>query len=288
MEKVKSKKLLIVLAIIVAVFSVTVFVLSYFGIPFKEMLMGKENAFCDVIRFVSVGDGYGIILQSNGSSAVIDFGPDTYGGNNICNSLMELNITEIDYGFITYTSNAHIGGFTAVKSNFNIKNVVSALPHDYDTSSSYGKYLFNLIEDNNIRYFSENAEYTVGNFTVSVIYYNNLLDASDRSAVLKITNGKTNAVYFSDITTDADAIYKKLNFKADIISLPTQNNDYVPYGLIDVLRPKYLVVSSEFNKTADGNYNEMINDFGIKPLKTYEDGNITFYIKDGEIENVYN
>lgn len=205
------------------------------------------------IVMIDVGQGDSFLVKfPNGKTALIDFGSaskfrDT-GERTIYPLLEYLNISKIDYAFISHIDNDHYAGIVYLIQKNIIKSIYKPLP---DSGNTKDLKLENYIRKMKvpINYFKKE----IINMDDCRIYCYNLNngngnDNNNRSGVFKILYGKTAVLFTGDLGKSGEyklAGYWKSFLQADILKVSHHgskfsSNEY----FLNQVQPKICLISA--------------------------------------------
>lgn len=243
------------------------------------------------VRFVDVGQGECAVIYSQGKTAVIDTGT-AETGEELSLKLKKWNIEVIDVLIISHLHVDHTGAVPVLSQNFDVKNLI--LPELVTDSEGMGDVLcaINAVENNdgNIYNALQGMNFKLGEFEVTILASYGSFDEVNNHSLFVMAEIEEKRFFFSgDAEKKAEdkLLEENLNLDCQVIKAghhgsSTSNSD----DLLKALSPDYAVVSCGEGNSYGHPHKEVLESFkekGIKCLRTDTQGDITFYIRDGEL-----
>ena len=148
----KNKKFFLIS--LISIFSILIFLLSAFIIPFDfenidSVINQSESVSTLTVHFIDVGQGDSILIQTpEGNTMLIDGGPRENGAS-LVSYLKKQGVTKINVMVATHPHEDHIGGLISVINSFQVDNIIdSGVSH---TTKTYKNYL-TTIQSKNINF----------------------------------------------------------------------------------------------------------------------------------------
>lgn len=241
------------------------------------------------IHTVNVGQGDGIVIESNGHYMIVDAGK-TSSSSTFLKYLNNLNIPnkKIDYIVATHPDEDHVGGFSNVFANYDIsKAYYSACPK---TTKAYKRFVTAMKNEGcSCKTPKDGETWKLGDATVSVVYDGTQGSTyNECSIVLKVTCDKKSILLTADLPTTIEnvLIKKKYNLKADILKVGHHGAAAsTSKSFIKAVNPSYAIISSGPYSVASTPKPSVLKRLASAFVKTYQttSGNIVFNIKNGVI-----
>ncbi|MGI6279739.1 MAG: ComEC/Rec2 family competence protein [Acutalibacteraceae bacterium] len=285
----KRRKLI---AIVTAMLCIAVFVFCLINSDVNISIsansgLSKE----DYVKILDVGQGDSILIYSNGFSALIDTGPED-SANELCAALQEGGIKSIDVLFLTHLHYDHTGGVSRLFEKFTVKNLI--LPEL--STNSEGIYSAQLAINEVTRsgggvYSAvQGMNLNLGDFEITVIGdYDKMEDENNRSLIImaKIQNRKFLFAGDAEIKTENALIADNLDIRCDVLKVAHHGSlTSTSEPFIKEAAPKYAAISVGKGNFYGHPHKEVINTLKkhkVKIYRTDKNGDITFYIKKGNI-----
>ena len=192
-------------------------ILVYDSIDSKDMLPKNKLS----IMMIDVGQGDSFLLKfPDGKTALIDAGNATRYYDNgervILPLLNYLNISRIDYGFVSHVDADHYGGFISLIHHHKIKKIYKPV---IDSSKSKDIRFEKYLHQNHIpiKYYNKGI-IKIGDVNLYVLdFENNKLyrkfSNNNKSGLIKIDFGKTSYLFTGDMEKRAEKFYIKAYHK---------------------------------------------------------------------------
>lgn len=249
----------------------------------SESVKLQDNVNLEVY-FLDVGQADSILIKLEDEYMLIDAG-NNEDGVKLVNYFNELGIKEFKYVFGTHPHEDHIGGMDDIINNFKIDNYY--MPDKITTTKTFEDVLDALI-NNNLQYtiLEKGDEFNLSSANFKVIYAGDETnDINDSSIVLKLTYGNNSFLLTGDATSNVEKTLLNDNIKSDVLKVAHHGSNYSSTEeFLDVVRPKYAVISVGKNNSYNHPSNstlKKLNDRNIKLYRTDLDGTIKF-TSDGE------
>ncbi len=245
----------------------------------------------DFIKVFDVGQGDSTLIYSNGYTALIDTGTSDSAAD-LCISLQELAIKEIDVIILTHLHTDHTGGVERLAEVFDINNVVLPEFSIESEGLSAHQLLTSKLTDSGGGVYNakQGMNFKIGEFEITVLAaYGNMRDENSRSVMCAAEMDGLKFIFTGDAEADAEkALLKEgLNLKCDFFKAghhgsSTSNTE----ELLAAMKPKYTAISCGEGNMYGHPHREVLSDFEHYKTQIYRtdyDGDITFNIKNGKI-----
>ena len=245
----------------------------------------------DFVKVLDVGQGDCTLIYSNGYSALIDMGTSDSSAD-ICSTLMDYGIKEIDVVIVTHLHSDHLGGAEKIAELFEIKNVI--LPEISIESQELGlaEMLIAKVTDNGIGVYtaSQGMNFELGEFEFTILAsYDKMEDENNRSIITAVKIDDLKFIFSGDAEaeTESKLLEEGLNLKCDFFKAGHHGSSTSnTRELLSQMKPKYTVVSCGENNSYGHPHNEVLATFEYYDTKVYRtdyDGDVTFNVKNGRI-----
>ena len=279
----KRKKKVIILSIFVAVllFGVGIF-FSLNPTLYKAVVNANFDGLDNYVKFIDCGMADCMLIKSGDSAALIDTGDIKDNAQAVLTSLKKSNIASFDYIFISHPHTDHLGGVSKILENYKVKSAVIPPINEFTNAGTELASLTykTLCDKCECQTVSAGQSYTVGEFTVDIIYYSTEFeDINDHSAVYRVSAfGKTLLTMGdSGFETEDELLYGNYNIKADFYKLSHHGSDTSnDFGFIEMVAPKVIICSAQDSQYLRGELSQMAKSFsGTQIFSTFQNGSIT-------------
>ena len=272
-----KKIIILVITLLLVVVCSIIFLIS------REDTTGKLK-----IYFFNAGKADSCVIYNDDFAVMIDTGEKELG-EEILTYLENNNITKLDYLIITHFDKDHVGSASTIINSIEVDNVIQS---NYPKESKvYNKYL-SALENKSIEAVTlrEDLEFSFGDvyFTINPpleeVYSNN---ESNNSSLIVSLKYKNNSFLFMG---DAENLRIKEylstnNLSYDFLKVPYHGHYQTTLDeLIEVIKPKYSVITSSLEKKEDDTTLELLSNIGSKTYLT-RNGSILI-TSDGDTINI--
>lgn len=272
-----KKIIILVITLLLVVVCSIIFLIS------REDTTGKLK-----IYFFNAGKADSCIIYNDEFAVMIDTGEKELG-EEILTYLENNNITKLDYLIITHFDKDHVGSASTIINSIEVDNVIQS---NYPKESKvYNKYL-SALENKGIEAVTlrEDLEFSFGDiyFTINPpleeVYSNN---ESNNSSLIVSLKYKNNSFLFMG---DAENLRIKEylntnNLSYDFLKVPYHGHYQTTLDeLIEVIKPKYSVITSSLEEKEDDTTLELLSNIGSKTYLT-RNGSILI-TSDGDTINI--
>ena len=265
----------IILTIVLVVFLIIVIILTTLS---KEEEIDTSNYNFN-IYFFNAGKADAIVISNNNKYIMIDTGEASLSPE-ILSYFKNNNINELEYLIITHFDKDHVGSAASIINNIKVNNVFQS---NYPKDSEYYNNYLNALSNKNItpKTIEGNYEFTLEDLNIVVngpvkIYDKN--ESNNSSLIVKINYKNTNYLFMGD-TENArlkDYVSEETN-TYDFIKIPYHGN-YLKRldDLLEIIKPKYAVITSSNSMRESSETINTLNELGIKYYLT-RNGDINIY-----------
>ena len=298
MKKSKNKKPKYIAA--AALLAVAVFITAFSRGVFGERLQKVFNpaaAFdtsVDFVKITDVGEADSILIYSDGCSAVIDVGTE----NSVPNILDDLNsarIKDIDALIVTHLHTGHAGGLPELAKRREIDNLIIPELESSAEAAQLVKTAKRTVtaKGGNVYTAVQGMNFEIGEFTVTVLaYYDDMRDENNKSVIVMAEIDGIKFLFTGDAEakTEKALIDEGLNIDCDVLKVAHHgSSSSSSQSFLKAATPKYAAISVGANNIYSHPTESVISaleNCGAQILRTDTDGDITFYVENGEIRTV--
>ncbi|MEG0750892.1 MAG: MBL fold metallo-hydrolase [Oscillospiraceae bacterium] len=208
----------------------------------------KLEGTCAAITFLNVGQGDCTVIESGGKVAIIDAGEWT-AGDTIIGFLHENGIKRIDYLIATHPHADHIGGMSAILSEFDVGEfMLDHYPRELTpTNTTFSRMLEKLIsKEMQITLPANGNSRELGEGKLSVLSSGGYDNLNDCSLVLRFDYGKKSFLFMGDagFAVEDVLIDTGAQLKSDVLKLGHHGSQYSTSGdFFALVSPQYAVAS---------------------------------------------
>lgn len=294
MKKSKNKKPKYIAA---ALLAVAVFITAFSRGVFGERLQKVFNpaaAFdtsVDFVKITDVGEADSILIYSDGCSAVIDVGT----GDSLPDIIEDLDsarIKEIDALIVTHLHTDHAGGLAELAKRREIDNLIIPELESSAEAAQLVKTAKRTVtaSGGNIYTAVQGMNFEIGEFTVTVLaYYDDMRDENNKSVIVMAEIDGIKFLFTGDAEakTEKALIDEGINIDCDVLKVGHHgSSSSSSQSFLKAATPKYAAISVGENNIYSHPTESVISaleNCGAQILRTDTDGDITFYVENGEI-----
>lgn len=282
-------------ALLAAAVFITAFSNGFFGERLQRVfnpsaLFDTES---DFIKITDVGQADCILIYSNGCSAVIDVGTED-SVRYILEDLDSAGIKDIDALIVTHLHTDHAGGLPELAERREIDNLI--IP-SLDSSAEAAQLVSAarrtvLANGGNVYTAVQGMNFEIGEFTVTLLaYYGDMSDENDRSVVAMAEIDGIKFLFTGDAETKTEKalLDEGINVDCDVLKVGHHgSSSSSSREFLAAASPKYAAISVGENNIYSHPSDSVISaleDSGAQILRTDEDGDITFFVENGEIRS---
>lgn len=297
MKKSKNKKPKYIAA---ALLAVAVFITAFSRGVFGERLQKVFNpaaAFdtsVDFVKITDVGEADSILIYSDGCSAVIDVGTEN-SVPNILDDLDSARIKDIDALIVTHLHTDHAGGLPELAKRREIDNLIIPELNSSAEAAQLVKTAKRTVtaKGGNVYTAVQGMNFEIGEFTVTVLaYYDDMRDENNKSVIVMAEIDGIKFLFTGDAEakTEKALIDEGLNIDCDVLKVAHHgSSSSSSQSFLKAATPKYAAISVGENNIYSHPTESVISaleNCGAQILRTDTDGDITFYVENGEIRTV--
>ena len=294
MKKNKNKKPKYIAA---ALLAVAVFITAFSRGVFGERLQKVFNpaaAFdtsVDFVKITDVGEADSILIYSDGCSAVIDVGTEN-SVPNILDDLDSARIKKIDALIVTHLHTDHAGGLPELAKRREIDNLIIPELESSAEAAQLVKTAKRTVtaKGGNVYTAVQGMNFEIGEFTVTVLaYYDDMQDENNKSVIVMAEIDGIKFLFTGDAEakTEKALIDEGLNIDCDVLKVAHHgSSSSSSQSFLKAATPKYAAISVGANNIYSHPTESVISaleNCGAQILRTDTDGDITFYVENGEI-----
>ncbi len=283
-----------IFTVITAVLCIVVFAVLMFIARNPSVLDGNKSSDLifkngdDFIRFIDVGQGDCALIYSDGYTALIDMGI-AISSDDIIDTLNDCKVGVIDMLIISHYHTDHIGGFEDVAEFYKIKNLVGPSVTSSNIKAAQNTKEAVLSSGGNFYEAVYGMSFTIGEFKITVLGYYNKGDENNRSVYVMAEIDGVKFLFTGDgeATAENELLKREADIDCDILKV-AHHGSKTGTGdeFLKAVTPEYAVISvGEGNTYNHPNVETLISleKFDAQIYRTDKDGDISFYINDGEI-----
>lgn len=255
-----NKGLIVVILIIVAI--ILTLALTY---------INKDNYYNFKIYFFNAGKADAILISKNNKYILIDTGEESLS-SEILKYFKDNNIKRLEYLIITHFDKDHVGSASSIIDNIEIGEVLQS--NSSKESIYYTNYL-NSLSNKSITPITVTGDYELSFEDLSIIVngpeitYENS-ESNNSSLIVQVTNGNNKFLFMGDSENARIKDYLNKNIETyDFIKIPYHGN-YLKRldNLLEVVNPKYGVITCSSNEGCEDKTLEVLDNYNIKYYMT--------------------
>lgn len=257
---------------------------AVFGLVFYGAY--HENAAVDVsrdfVKIIDVGQADCILIYSGGCSALIDTGLAS-SADEVAEALDSAGIKTVDVLMLTHMHDDHAGGFELISEQYGIDNLI--LP-DYEFAK--GSY---TSDSDRVYTEKQGMNFEIGGFEITLLAeYGDLPEENDRSVFVMAENSGKKFLFTGDAGKRAEErlLEERINIDCDVLKAGHHGSDSsLAKEFLAAASPEYAAISVGENNSYSHPSPETLSalgNCGAEILRTDKNGDITFYVENGEIK----
>lgn len=254
-------------------------------------ISSKVDNTVDFLRVMDVGQGDAVLICSNGDTALIDTGTSD-SADALCSDIYSIGIRELDLVMLSHFHSDHSGGIDILAGRFSVLNLL--LPDIIKSNSDSGYPTFSVEKVRNakgeIRVPIQGMSIILGDFEMTVLgYYSDMSNENSRSIILMAEIDGIRFLLTGDAEADAEKrlLAEGIDLDCDVLKVGHHgSNTSSSEEFLEACKPEYAAIScGEGNPYSHPNKNvlERLDACKAQIYRTDLNGNITFYIENGDI-----
>ena len=293
MKKIERAKYITAAALLAAAVFITAFSRGVFGERLQQVFNPATSfdTSVDFVKITDVGQADSILIYSGGYSAVIDAGTEN-SVPNILNDLDSARINEIDALIVTHLHTDHAGGLPELSKRRKIDNLI--IPELYDSAEAAGlvKAAKRTVTEKGGKAYTavQGMNFKIGEFTVTVLaYYGDTSNENNKSVIIMAEIDGIRFLFTGDAEskTEKALLDEGLNIDCDVLKVGHHGSDSSSSQIfLKAATPKYAAISVGQNNIYSHPSKSVITSLkncGAQILRTDTDGDIIFYVENGNI-----
>ena len=296
MKKIERAKYITAAALLAAAVFITAFSRGVFGERLQQVFnpAASFDTSVDFVKITDVGQADSILIYSDGYSAVIDAGTEN-SVPNILNDLDSARIDEIDALIVTHLHTDHAGGLPELAKRREIDNLIIPELESSAEAAQLVKTAKRTVtaKGGNVYTAVQGMNFEIGEFTVTVLaYYDDMQDENNKSVIVMAEIDGIKFLFTGDAEakTEKALIDEGLNIDCDVLKVAHHgSSSSSSQSFLKAATPKYAAISVGANNIYSHPTESVISaleNCGAQILRTDTDGDITFYVENGEIRTV--
>ncbi len=296
MKKNKNPKYIAAAALLAVAVFITAFSRGVFGERLQRFFnpAAAFDTSVDFVKITDVGQADSILIYSDGCSAVIDVGTQD-SVPDILEDLDSARIKDIDALIVTHLHTDHAGGLPELAKRREIDNLIIPELDNSAEAAQLVKTAKRTVTTNggNVYTAVQGMNFEIGEFNVTVLaYYGDMQDENNKSVIVM---AEIDGIKFL-FTGDAEAKTEKalldegLNVDCDVLKVGHHgSSSSCSQSFLKAATPEYAAISVGENNIYSHPNDSVISalqNCGAQILRTDTDGDITFYVENGEIRTV--
>lgn len=284
---------IVFLVLVVLAYSYGRYLPTFGEIGYRLFGIVPDDFNSNYVRFIDVGQGDAILINSSGATALIDLGGETNDGKELVNDLHKFGVYSLDCVIISHFDSDHIGG-DEVLNRLEIGNIIMPEANTESTTKTTKSYdEFDLAARKsgaNIYIAQVGTKVTIGNFDLTIIaYYPNSDDSNEASVMVmaEIDNRKFLLTGDASSSTEKRMLEEGYILDCDVFKAAHHGSRHSnSLEFLKALTPTYTVISCSADNTYGHPHAEILSNLkSVNSLiyRTDIKGNITFYVENGNI-----
>lgn len=246
----------------------------------------------DFVKIMDVGQGDGILIYSNGCSAVIDAGLASKA-NDICLDLDGAGIKDIDAFIITHLHADHAAGLPRIAERYKIDNLI--LPEIEENAEAAqavneAKQLVSS-QKGNVYTAVQGMNFEIGEFEITILaYYDEMSGENNKSIITMAEIGGLKFLFTGDAESEAERalLDEGLNVDCDVLKVGHHgSNSSSVKAFLKAASPEFAAISvgkDNMYSHPSKKVTDALSSCGAEIFRTDLDGDIVFYVENGKIK----
>lgn len=263
-----------------------------------ERLLSTDNggtaAFdvnADFVKITDVGQGDGILIYSNGCSAIIDTGIASKA-NDFCLDLDAAGIKDIDAAIITHLHTDHAAGLPHIAERYKINNLIIPEISDDAEAAEAVKSVKELVskQDGNVYTAVQGMNFEIGEFEITVLaYYDSMPGENNKSVITMAEIDGIKFLFTGDAESEAERalLDEGINVDCDVLKVGHHgSNSSSVKKFLKAASPDYAAISvgkDNMYSHPSKKVTDALKSCGAEILRTDMSGDIVFYVDNGKI-----
>lgn len=284
-----------------ALFCIAVFAAAFAGNAIKSAVAGVFisggnsaegiDTSKDFVKIMDVGQGDGILIYSNGCSAVIDAGPASKA-DDICLDLDNAGIKDIDAVMITHLHTDHAAGLPKIAERYKIDNLILPEIEENAEAAEAVKTAKQLVSEQNGNVFSavQGMNFEIGEFEVTILaYYDEMSGENNKSVITMAEIGGLKFLFTGDAESEAERalLDEGLNVDCDVLKVGHHgSNSSSVKTFLKAASPEFAAISvgkDNMYSHPSKKVTDALNSCGAEIFRTDLVGDIIFNVENGKI-----
>lgn len=245
----------------------------------------------DYVKFIDVGQGDATLICSNGYSAIIDTGISD-SASDICAVLDNCGVDTLDVMVLTHLDDDHIGGAKKVIEIYSPKNLILPEISVESDGLATAHLVVGKVTDygGNIYTATAGMNFEIGDFKATVLAHFSEQDKENNRSIVMMTEiDQIKFLLTGDIEKKAEyeLLNEGLNLDCDVLKVAHHgSNSSSSDDFLKSSKPKYAVISVGEDNIYKMPHSKVLSNlqyYGANIYRTDMNGDITFYVNDGEI-----
>lgn len=250
------------------------------------------------ITFLSVGQGDCTVIQSDGTTILVDAGPATMhkdaGAKIVVPKLRALGVTEVDMVVLTHPDSDHIGGTGAILKTYpNARIAISrCFQTNRELNDDFEKW---HVDPKSVWWLDAEQRVKAGSFTIEIRCPFNPPNGktNDGSAFIHVANDHASAVLTGDAPIEVEnAMVGRFDWRSQIMKAGHHGSRTASGAAwIRAVGPEVAIVSCGKDNSYGHPHRAVLERFaavGVPVLRTDELGDIRYVVRNGRFFIVRN
>lgn len=293
MKKNKKLKYTAAAALLAAAVFITAFSRGVFGENLQQVFnpAAAFDASVDFVKITDVGQADCVLIYSNGCSALIDVGTED-STSDILEDLDSARIKELDALIVTHLHTDHAGGLPELAKRRKIDNLIIPELNNYAEAAGLVKTAKQTVTANGGNAYTavQGMNFKIGEFTVTLLaYYDDMQEENNQSVIVMAELDGIKFLFTGDAEAKAEQalLDEGINIDCDVLKVGHHgSSSSSSQSFLAAATPEYAAISVGENNIYSHPSSSVVSaleDCGAQILRTDTDGDITFYIENGEI-----
>lgn len=246
----------------------------------------------DFVKIMDVGQGDGILIYSNGCSAVIDAGLASKA-NDICLDLDGAGIKDIDAFIITHLHADHAAGLPRIAELYKIDNLILPEIEENAEAAEAVNTAKQLVasQKGNVYTAVQGMNFEIGEFEITILaYYDEMSGENNKSIITMAEIGGLKFLFTGDAESEAERalLDEGLNVDCDVLKVGHHgSNSSSVKAFLKAASPEFAAISvgkDNMYSHPSKKVTDALSNCGAEIFRTDLDGDIVFYVENGKIK----